>query len=55
MEKIISALYSIYILQLRELIEQETLNVESCESFDLNDISDNEEIWIMEVPNSVSI
>ncbi|XP_032663336.1 uncharacterized protein LOC116840581 [Odontomachus brunneus] len=38
---------------LRELIERETLVVESSESFSLNDISDNEEIWIMDIPKSI--
>ncbi|XP_014481706.1 PREDICTED: uncharacterized protein LOC106748038 isoform X2 [Dinoponera quadriceps] len=40
---------------LQELIQKEILDVESVspESFDLDEVSDSEEIWIMDIPKSI--
>lgn len=44
-----------YIFQLQEIAEKEMLEEENiCCTFNLEDISDSEDIWIMDLPRSVS-
>lgn len=48
--------FLLFIFQLEEIVQKETLNEEntSC-TFNLEDVSDNEEIWIMDIPRLVSL
>lgn len=44
-----------YILQLKELIQKETLDAESIspESINLDEILSSDEVWVMDIPKSV--
>lgn len=45
----------LFIFQLQEIIQKETLIEENISStFSLEDVSDSEEFWIMDVPRLVS-
>jgi len=45
----------LFVFQLEEIVQKETLNgVNISSTFSLEDVSDNEEIWIMDIPRLVS-
>lgn len=45
----------LFIFQLEEIVRKETLDEENISStFNLEDVSDSEEIWIMDIPRLVS-
>lgn len=44
-----------FIFQVEEIVQKETLNeVNISSTFSLEDVSDNEEFWIMDIPRLVS-